>query len=198
MIRVVAPTEGVLQEMLLLELQGKVSIPPKLVREASEKQQKQGFFSGVRQPRDAEESLAQAEVSDGALGQETVVEVPLGHIDDDPRNKKRCSLRIGTLLVEGSRGQFGEPLLVLRQRKSQPCQQPQHGAQKSPLSSSPSLPSARCCLLQEWLAEHPEEMTLDAASASVDTNEMPTKTYELVGIVERYVHLNSKPLRTSL
>ncbi|RNF25116.1 uncharacterized protein Tco025E_02310 [Trypanosoma conorhini] len=194
MIRVVAPNEGVLQEMLLLELQGKVLIPPKMFKEAREQQRQREDVLGVKHPRDADEALTQA----GALGEEAVVEVPLGRIVNDPRNEKRCSLRIGNLLVEGSRGQYNAPLLVLRQRRPPPDHGSRPGARESPLAASLSEPEPRCCLLQEWLAEHPEELTLDAAAAAVDANATPTKTYELVGVVGRYVHLNSKPLRTSL
>ncbi|RNF02783.1 hypothetical protein TraAM80_06234 [Trypanosoma rangeli] len=202
MIRVVAPDEGVLQEMLLLELQGKVVIPPKMFKEAREQQQQQRDqredVLGAKHPRDADEALTQADASGGVLGQETVMEVPLGLIANDPRNERRCSLRIGSLLVEGSRGRYSEPLLVLKQRKPPRDQCPVPEAQERPRVSSSLASTSRCCLLQEWLAEHPEELTLDAAFAAVDTNVTPTKTYELVGIVERYVHLNSKPLRTLL
>ncbi|KEG07240.1 hypothetical protein DQ04_10451000 [Trypanosoma grayi] len=186
MIQVVAPS-GPLQEMLLLELQGKVAIPPKLLEEAREKQQQQQQQQPVGAVKSSCNAVAGEEVA--------AVEVPLGRIEGDSRNEKRCSLRIGTLMVDGSRGKLREPLLVLKQRERQQSEQQQgqgqeHGVQKRPSSS-------RCCLLQEWLDEHPEELTLGAAcAAAAEDKAGPMKVYEVVGVIERYVHLNSKPMRT--
>ncbi|CAG9568864.1 conserved hypothetical protein [Leishmania major strain Friedlin] len=44
-----------------------------------------------------------------------VVEVPLGHVEQDRLDEKRCTLCIETLRVHGSRSSFKRPWLVLRE-----------------------------------------------------------------------------------
>ncbi|AAZ12591.1 Ctf8, putative [Trypanosoma equiperdum] len=191
MIQIIAP-RGPLQEMLLLELQGKVVIPPKLLEEERERQ---------RIPNSSEEEVkACSQVTggkrlreDGECGVNVdtnqVVEVPLGCVVWDSRNETRCSLQIGTVEVSGSYGKRREPLLVLKRCVVGDKTADAEGAVACEYSESSG---SQCCLLQEWLQEHPEELTLDA---TVRGATVPRKVYELVGVVERYIHLNSKPLR---
>lgn len=44
----------------------------------------------------------------------TVVEVPLGHVEQDHLSEKRCTLCIDTLRVDGGRSTYKYPLLVLK------------------------------------------------------------------------------------
>lgn len=44
-----------------------------------------------------------------------VVEVPLGHVEQDRLSEKRCTLCVDTLRVNGSRSSFKHPWLVLRE-----------------------------------------------------------------------------------
>nr|CCC91626.1 conserved hypothetical protein [Trypanosoma congolense IL3000] len=183
MIQIIAPKEP-LREMLLLELQGKVAIPPALLEEERHKQGKHH----VEERHKATDSSTggkrsrQEDVSD--------VEVPFGRVALDEKNPSRCTLHVGAFVVDGSTGQQREPFLVLRRCDATSWHD--RGMKKGVPFSHSNGEGSQCCLLQEWLAEHPEELTLDAVA---DGAPLPKRVYELVGFVERYVHLNSKPLR---
>lgn len=53
--------------------------------------------------------------SPSASRRAAVVEVPLGHVEQDRLDEKRCTLCIDTLRVHGSRSSFKRPWLVLRE-----------------------------------------------------------------------------------
>ncbi|KAG5511197.1 hypothetical protein JKF63_07139 [Porcisia hertigi] len=54
-------------------------------------------------------------LSAGRRAAAAVVEVPLGHVEQDHLSEKRCSLCIDTLRIHGSRSDFKRPWLVLRE-----------------------------------------------------------------------------------
>ncbi|KAG5486725.1 hypothetical protein LSCM1_07979 [Leishmania martiniquensis] len=123
-----------------------------------------------------------------AAGDPAVVEVPLGHVEQDCLNEKRCSLCIDTLRVHGSRYSFKHPWLVLREcsparmrrlrRQMARTQIPRDDTRARDLMAasgrggdSAAVPetadgtpsSAEPTLLfSEWLRQHPEALSLDS------------------------------------
>lgn len=123
--------------MDIIELQGKVSIPDELLAErraelraetVAQHRDESVSNDGEEAPPPSANGVErhyhhhQSPHDTDAIGDEenedsTVVEVPLGHIEQDHINAKRCTLCIGTLRVDGGRGDFKHPLLVLRRRR---------------------------------------------------------------------------------
>ncbi|KAG8349047.1 putative Ctf8 [Trypanosoma vivax] len=216
MIRVVAP-EAPLREVVLFEIQGKVLIPQNVLNEARQRQIEkrsntkqigpceavQHLSGGKRMRDDSDEGSVTHNHCE--MGEEDCgpLELSFGRVVADQINSSRCSLHIGRIAVDGSHGRYKEPRLVLR--RCQAADSPTTGVAEveGGRRSSVEVPSRteqevcieKPCLLQEWLSRHPEELLL---STAVETATCSSKVYELVGIVEHYVHLNSKPQRKPL
>ncbi|KPA83676.1 hypothetical protein ABB37_01934 [Leptomonas pyrrhocoris] len=119
-----------------------------------------------------------------------VVEVPLGHVEQDHLSERRCTLCIDTLRVDGSRATYKYPLLVLKECSPARMRQLRRqlvsrhaggkrceGATPSPdvaqaaaakeELSRPSAPAplattTTTMLFSEWLQAHPHALSLDA------------------------------------
>ncbi|GET85930.1 hypothetical protein, conserved [Leishmania tarentolae] len=119
-----------------------------------------------------------------------VVEVPLGHVEQDRLDEKRCTLCINTLRVHGSRSTFKHPWLVLRactparmrklRRKmtrpqiscdaTESCEQLATGgggcggaAVAKPADGASSAPTSETTMLfSEWLRQHPDSLSLNS------------------------------------
>ncbi|KPI86914.1 hypothetical protein ABL78_4007 [Leptomonas seymouri] len=114
----------------------------------------------------------------------SVVEVPLGHVEQDHLSEQRCTLCIDTLRVDGRRSTYKHPLLVLkecspsrmqqlrRQLVRRHFQRARHereaqisdaeGIPACEPTSGPSVSASTTTLFSEWQRSHPEALSLNA------------------------------------
>lgn len=171
MIRVFAPFD--IPEMDIIELQGQITILPEAETAARlAKKQQQSVSTAGNTPH-----------SPARQGDDTV-EVPLGHLEQDQRSAKRCTLCIDTLHVDGSRSSLRHPLLVLKRcstaRVAQLATQCLRSASSGARSASPPpvAPSSRervscndrdegdavaepTMLFSAWLSKNPEATRME-------------------------------------
>ncbi|CAJ1986168.1 hypothetical protein conserved [Leishmania donovani] len=130
--------------------------------------------------------------SPSASRRAAVVEVPLGHVEQDRLDEKRCTLCIDTLRVHGSRSSFKRPWLVLREctparmrKLRRQVVRPQiprdvteprellatgdgggggggAGVAESADGASPSPTPETTILFSEWLGQHPDALSLNS------------------------------------
>ncbi|TPP54840.1 hypothetical protein CGC21_24235 [Leishmania donovani] len=82
--------------------------------------------------------------------------VPLGHVEQDRLDEKRCTLCIDTLRVHGSRSSFKRPWLVLRE-----CT-PARMRKLRRQVVRPQIPRDTTILFSEWLGQHPDALSLNS------------------------------------